>query len=216
MSWVVSKHICKSGGNGIYNRIGNYNKHSSKRCQTLRHIYKSTAASIKKNLKDDGRGKNNIYDVIDEYINRTRLFTFFRKRVSCGGTYYRTTHQPYYTANNNYNRAWRVKYTKSIVDKISDRALRNNSEQLKLSHQRFYDTPSLTTKEHEATVLRIDIFLPMTLSVIATNKKYSSLQEILKSNFRMSLVEEVINKCEQRFLAPNMRSQFQWREPHSE
>lgn len=213
MSWVITKHIFKSGGNGIYNRIGNFNKHSSKRCQTLRQIYKSATTSIKKNLKDGGRGQDSIYAVTDEYISRGRLFTFFRSSVSGHGTYYRTTHQPYYTASNNYNRAWRVKYTKSIVDKIRDRALRNDDEQLKRVRYPDADAPLWTTKEHDAAaVLRIDIFLPMTLSAIATNKKYSSLQEILKSNFRMSLMEEVINECERRFLSPNRRPQFQWRE----
>ena len=194
MSCVITKYFCKSGGNGIYNRIGNFNKHSSKRCQTLRQIYKSATTSIKKTLKDGGREKDSIYTVTDEYISRGRLFTFFRSSVSGHGTYYRTTHQPYYTANNTYNRAWRVKYTKSIVDKIRDRALRNEHEQLKRARYPNDDTPPGTTKEHESAVLRIDIFLPMTLSVIATNKKYSSLQEILKSNFRMSLMEEVINE----------------------
>jgi len=182
MSWVISKYLYKSGGNAIHNRIGNYNNHSSKRCQILGEIYKKTADFVK-NKKLNETGINNIYNVTDKYIRSIVLSKGILSREKGSvSTFIRSysSRVPYYIAMDNYYKTWRLKYTKNIVDKIWD-----NVEWSSLR----VVLKSIPPK---------DVFIPMALAIFATNKKYSSLQEILKLKYQRSLMEEVMNACRQR------------------
>ena len=75
MSWVISRHLSKSGGNHIKYRIGQYNKFTSSKLLQCRQLSNSLIISPhynkfnKKNTKQD-------YSSIDHYVTSKMLNPF--------------------------------------------------------------------------------------------------------------------------------------------
>jgi len=124
MSWVITRHLLKSGGNNICCRIGNYNSHSSTQCQTLKKIYTSLPTSVR--YKRFRKNINPVlYNNIDNYIyEKTPAFT-------------RPEHERF---RDPYLNSWCKYYTSKIADKIfrrcavrEDIMTKYNNEALKIS-----------------------------------------------------------------------------------
>ena len=179
MSWIISRHLYKSGGNEIYNRIGNYNKHSSRRCIGLRQIYKSMATSVKK--------KEQCTDTVnatDEYINRRALYIDFAHSGASSNSY-RT---PYWDAERAYYKIWATKYANNIVEIIfKDSTIKSFLKKTTILKRSFI---SKNIKE---------TFIITTLKIISSNKKYSSWQEMLKERNHQSLMTKILAKSLSKF-----------------
>ena len=81
MSWVVTRHLFKSGGNHIWWRIGQYNKFSSLKmlhCKKLSTalMHSPQCMKIQKKLKRSRKENilQNMYSSIDQHISHKLLF----------------------------------------------------------------------------------------------------------------------------------------------
>jgi len=123
MSWVITRHLLKCGGNNINWRIGNYNNYSSKQCQTLRKIY--TYLPNSKRYKYFLKNINqSLYTDIDIYVSNKII----RPSTSC------------FTPPRAYLTNWCKNYSGKIADKIfrkcvlrEDILTKYNNEGLKIS-----------------------------------------------------------------------------------
>lgn len=109
MSWVITKHLCKSAGNNIWWRIGNYNKYSLKQCQVLKKIY--TSLHKTKKYKEFSKIIDTTkYDIIDEYM--------YCKSLSRESNWVHRHDNYINKVCKKFYKVWNKYYTNFIADKI--------------------------------------------------------------------------------------------------
>ena len=148
MSWVISRHLSKSGGNHIKYRIGQYNKFTSSKLLQCRQLSNSLIISPhynkfkKKNTKQD-------YSSIDHYVT-SKMLNPFDPKIS-----------------ENYQDMWLKIYAREILDNFS----------LEKSTLRLLGYSSLCEYirgEYSCDSYKEDFF-GRVIKLIQKNKKYYSL-----------------------------------------
>jgi hypothetical protein len=154
MSWVVSRHLYKSGGNDIQYRIGNYNKFSSSkmvRCKRLSNALMASPYCVELQRKLSVSRRENIlynnYASIDHYISSKMLYPSNPK------------------INHNHQDLWIKTYAREIIDKFS----------LCTSTIRLLGYSSLCEYICYEYNADRDDFLGRVIKIIKKNKKYNSV-----------------------------------------
>ena len=183
MSWIIARHLPGEYYH-IYEKIGNYNRFSSKRHQLLRKIYTSLPNS--KKYKDFvARKKKKLYRILDEYVLRKGLYiehicyaTPDGKRAILRGSGW-PSRAPIWGATADLWNIWSETYTEAIITEIFRNCSKKNDILYKFrrplvasSQQYGYGNPCLNVRL---------MFTHIILSIVSKSKKYSSAQELIKA-----------------------------------
>ena len=208
MSWVVSRHLNKSGGNNITYRIGQYNKFSHSGFARNKQISQMLVQSSHfKNFQDTmlaSRQANilyNTYSCIDEYTRAKRMYSslsseqFFTNIVQTNTNIRNTA--PVWTLNAQaigYGSSiqyhwpiyvlWKNIYAREIIHMIIGRYKLHQHKAIAKKNKWNYMDPLFSFKH---------AYVSKVLTIIIKNKKYSSMSELLKETINKSLVKAVLD-----------------------
>jgi len=203
MSWVITRHLQKSGGNNLKYRIGQYNKFSHsgfKRTKQLSEAlvqspnYQRFQCKIKKSRQSNIL--YNTYGSIDEYTRAKRLYMLHSKkfftyisdrnrREAYDLSYDLTILTPFsppYTVP--MYTLWSNIYAREIIHMIKG-TCRTEKKVAKKNNWN-WDDPSFNYE---------DMYTGTVLTIIVRNKKYSSMDKVLKEKLGTSLVKCVLQMC---------------------
>jgi len=206
MSWVISKHLNKGGGNNIKFRIGQFNKFSYsgfrrskqlslelQRSPKYKYIQNKLAICRQENVLD------NTYSAIDEYTRAKRMYyslhsSKFFKYIKQKNNTMRHTAPAWswnpqamgYGSSQKYHYPmyilWSKIYAREITHIIKGRC-RTEKKVAKKNNWDWYN-PLFSYKQ---------AYTRKVLSIIVKNKKYYSMDKALKETLGSSLVKRVIN-----------------------
>lgn len=202
MSWVITRYVSKSGGNNIKYRIGQFNKFSYSGFVRTKQLSKTLVQSpnykrFQRKIKNSRQSNilYNTYGSIDEYTRAKRLYTLHSKKFF---TYIsgrnksearnftfdptissRLLFTPKYTIP--IYILWSNIYAREIIDMIKG-TCRTEKKVAKKNNWN-WDDPSFTYN---------DMYVGAILTIIIRNKKYSSMDKVLKETMGSSLVKCVL------------------------
>jgi len=205
MSWVITRHLNKSGGNNIKYRIGQFNKFSysgfkrtKQLCLNIQHSLKYKQIQQKLRISRKENVLNNTYGAIDEYTRAKRMYyslhssKFFkdikhknnnmrytapiwsRNPQAIGYGSSKEYHYPMYIL-------WCNIYAREITHMIKGRC--RTEKKVAKKNKWNWDDPSFSYKQ---------AYTGKVLSIIVKNKKYYSMDKVLKETLGSSLVKKVI------------------------
>ena len=181
MSWVITRHLFKSGSNNISCCIGRYNNFSSYKCQQLKNRAKHILRS--KKYKDfTVRKTKPLYDAIDEFINRKILYIDNEWSAASSAP----CREPYWKAKEIFYEIWSKSYAEDLTNVIFKNCL---TKQELLNKFKYKDINS----DYEIS----SMFQTIAIIKINQSKKYNELYE--KMNYHaypyQSLILKVRDFC---------------------
>tara|TARA_B110000211_G_C13987341_1_gene512340 strand:- start:262 stop:843 length:582 start_codon:yes stop_codon:yes gene_type:complete len=189
MSWVIARHIFKSGNWNIYSRVGRYNYASSKKCQYL----KSRAHAVIKSQKyktlacPTNVSSAVLYTRLDKYIGFKTLYVDHQyngdlPRYGRGG-YWESKQKFYGKLSSN--------YAKELTNMIY-KDCTSGADVLRKYNRT--DSPESFTETSR-------IFSDISIFIISKNRKFSGLLEFLKFHAtpRDNLLKKTVTYCMHRW-----------------
>ena len=188
MSWVVARHLYKSGNNNIKSRIGRYNRQSSTKCQRLRkiaiHAQRTRIAPLHRYFHL-GRDYE-LYTIMDEYRSRKTLSIYFEWAAQSNAP----CRAPYWKAKNAFHNIWTTNDIDYIVDTMYKDCSTTKTFLCKFNYKSLYSRGVL----HRPTMFRNIIVV-----IINKNKKYTCLDPFILYRRRFIYLNTAIKKCIQRW-----------------
>lgn len=195
MSWVIARHVYKSGNRNIHSLVGRFNFASSKKCQRLKtlangvknsKIWKGARFPRKRWL---GMPLKHIelYKCLDRYVMHKTLYI---DRQDSGGLacFGRAEH---WESQQIFYRHFSSQYAKELMNKIYTNCISASD----VFHKYKCDIPVNNYTEASK------VFNDISIYIISKNKKYSSLLEYLKLHAtpRDNLLKKTVRYCMNRW-----------------
>tara|TARA_B110000908_G_C10255021_1_gene454790 strand:- start:333 stop:950 length:618 start_codon:yes stop_codon:yes gene_type:complete len=180
MSWIIARHLPGEYPH-IYNKIGKYNRFSSKRHHILRKIYTELPNS-NKYTDFVARDSDKLFQVLTEYVSQKMLYrehlcyvTADGGRAILGGQVYRpASRAPYWQATDDLWKIWSEIYTKAIFTKIF-RNCSTKRDILNKFQEVIYVSPTVQPIAEPRTM-----FNDIIMAIIDSSWKYTSAQNLIK------------------------------------
>lgn len=188
MSWVIKRHLSKSGGNAIGMRIGRFNRFSSNQCQTLKQIAHSVPRTRQfKHYKQKHKSISKLHHIIDEYCVRKTLNIYFEWSAPSPTP----IRAPWWKARKAYWQSWCDTYGIRIANNIFKNC--NSYEDLRIKHPLGMISDIFPKKR----------FYTIIIKIINKNKKYLSLKErvIAERAAAISFTYNTIQICQERWIS---------------
>ena len=206
MSWVISKHLNKGGGNNIAYRIGQFNKYTYSKFKKKQHLVTKIINSpkckeIQQKLFRSRKANilNNTYSAIDEYTRAKRMYSslhskkFFKYIKKKNNTMRYTapvwTRNPQaigYGSSKPYHYPMYILWSRIYAREINYSIEGNYRDKIQIAKKNKWNIndPLFNYNKH---------YMSKVLDIIVKNKKYLSMDKALKEKMGESLFNSVLN-----------------------